>query len=80
MPEDEARALFEQWRAEAQAGAGVSYARCIDGEAVVHLPYGHALGPGHIYSEAGIREFKITRICEFHFDQWTAEPDEEEEP
>jgi hypothetical protein len=28
-----------------------------------------AEGPGHIYSEAGLKEYKNSGTCEFHFDQ-----------
>lgn len=35
---------------------------------VFWLPGPYALVPGHIYSEDGIREAGITRICEFCFD------------
>jgi hypothetical protein len=27
-----------------------------------------AQGPGHIYSEAGLREYKNSGACEYHFD------------
>lgn len=35
--------------------------------------------PGHIYSAAGLKEAGITYLCEFCFDQITAEPEDEEE-
>jgi hypothetical protein len=38
---------------------------------------GHRATPGQIYSEAGLREYKQSGACEFHFDQAFAEPDEE---
>jgi hypothetical protein len=38
----------------------------------------HAKGPGHIYSEAGLREYKNSGACEYHFDQAFAEPEEGE--
>lgn len=43
--------------------------RCIDGEYMVYLPYERALVPGHIYSEDGIREARISGSCEYHFDR-----------
>jgi hypothetical protein len=34
--------------------------------------------PGQVYSEAGVREVRITSMCEHCFDEITAEPDEED--
>lgn len=53
--------------------------RCIAGEAVFFYNYPYGLMPGHIYSHLGIKEFKISQSCEFHFDQWTLPDDEEGE-
>jgi hypothetical protein len=50
--------------------------RCVQKEAVFYLPYHKALLPGHIYSDAGLREFKISHCCEYHFDEWVKEEDE----
>jgi hypothetical protein len=49
--------------------------RCISGEKVVYYDFPFALMPGHIYSEAGVDEFKISRACEYHFDEWFKEDD-----
>lgn len=38
-----------------------------------------AKAPGHVYSDAGAREMKITHLCEWCFDLATAEPDEDGE-
>jgi hypothetical protein len=58
--------------------------RCyLGGEQVYYQPVSKydeqkANGPGHIYSEAGLREYKQSGTCEFHFDQaFFGEPDEE---
>lgn len=42
-------------------------------------PHDEALLEGHVYSDAGREEIKITGYCEFCFDLITMEPDEEEE-
>jgi hypothetical protein len=52
--------------------------RCLEGEPVFYYGGDHARDPGHIYSEAGSREFRISGLCEFHFDLFTAEPEDEE--
>jgi hypothetical protein len=46
---------------------------------IVFWPYGRALCPGHVYSEAGRREVAITYLCEWCFDEIAVEPDEDEE-
>jgi len=51
---------------------------CVAGEPVFYMDFKFGLIPGHIYSELGMEEFKISRSCEYHFDEWTREPDEEE--
>ena len=40
-------------------------------------PHDEALLEGHVYSDAGMEELKITGYCEFCFDLITKEPDEE---
>lgn len=47
--------------------------RCIAGEKVFYYDWPHGLIPGHIYSETGMDEFKISRSCEYHFDFWFKE-------
>ncbi len=34
---------------------------------------------GHIYSDLGVAEFGISRLCEYCFDLITMEPDEDED-
>ena len=46
---------------------------------VFFAPFHEALIEGHVYSNDGIAELRITGYCEFCFDRITAEPDEEEE-
>ena len=60
-------------RAEADEGYTI---RCIYGEKVFYQQAEQAWLEGHIYSHAGMDEFKISRCCEFHFDQMF--PEEEE--
>lgn len=52
--------------------------RCIMGEKVFFVEHIKALRPGHIYSSLGVKEYDITRMCEYHFDEATYDPDEEE--
>ena len=77
----------------AQPGSEDRFKRCIEGEPMLWFPYHRALVPGHIYSQAGLKEARISGCCEYHFDRmfepgWvdavTGEPglmpDEDEEP
>lgn len=41
------------------------------------VPYDYALLEGHVYSDAGMNERRITNYCEFCFDLVTAEPEDE---
>jgi len=81
--DDETQALIccteMSLRAEEAIEAGTLETKCIAGEAVFYYPYSHGLMPGHIYSELGIYEYRISRSCEYHFDEWTAEPEEDDE-
>jgi hypothetical protein len=43
--------------------------QCLLGEGVYYVEYYKALLPGHIYSQAGVKEFGISRMCEYHFDE-----------
>lgn len=77
--DEQEQALVEraaEMAAEAEANPA---GRCIEGEAVFWLAADHAVRPGHIYSEAGRAEFKISGSCEYHFDKWFAEPEEGDE-
>jgi hypothetical protein len=73
-PEDEALAQIERMRQDAETGG---FARCDHcKQPVVWFPYRRALTEGHIYSEAGRREFGMSRLCEFDFDRIMADPEE----
>lgn len=48
---------------------GTPYMRCIEGEIAVYAPAERALIPGHIATEPGLREMRISSCCEFHFDK-----------
>jgi predicted RNase H-like HicB family nuclease len=50
--------------------------KCIEGEKVFYYDWPRGLMPGHIYSETGMDEFRISRACEFHFDEWFKEEEE----
>jgi hypothetical protein len=52
--------------------------KCQEGEPIVYFDdMPPAKGPGHIYSEAGWREYNISGYCEFHFDAITQSIDDE---
>lgn len=51
------------------ASDGEYHAFCLHGEPVFFFEHSHALAPGHIYSAKGVDEFKISRFCEYHFDE-----------
>lgn len=53
--------------------------RCIFGEKPFYSEDDRARMPGHVYSEAGIREFAISSCCEFHFDKMFASGSEDED-
>lgn len=42
---------------------------CIFGEAMFFMAHSRALIPGHIYTELGMQEVKISGCCEYHFDK-----------
>lgn len=50
--------------------------RCLMGEKVFYVEYHKSLMPGHIYSSLGADEFRISRLCEFHFDEMAADDEE----
>lgn len=50
--------------------------RCVNGEKVFYVPTERAYAPGHIYSETGMDEYKISKCCEYHFDKWFSEDEE----
>lgn len=77
-PEEDDKARFHCQEMFDQAEADENYTnRCIAGEKVFYYPYPKALIPGHIYSHAGRDEFRISRCCEFHFDEWLKEPEDD---
>jgi hypothetical protein len=55
--------------------------RCYMGgeQVVIAMGFGPAEGPGHIYSEAGLREYRLSGACEYHFDQLAEEPPQAED-
>lgn len=66
---DHTNALEALRQLEAGA-ANADTKKCIKGEPMLWLPYERALIPGHIYSESGLSEAKISGCCEYHFDRW----------
>jgi len=55
--------------------------RCVMGEKVYYVAADKAYSPGHIYSRAGVDEFRISKCCEWHFDKWFIEDEDlDDEP
>lgn len=70
-PREAAVEEFETTQAEADA-LDTYVLRCvICGKKVTGPQWREAIGPGHIYSDAGRREFSRTGICEWCFDKAT---------
>lgn len=70
-PREDVLAEFTATQAEADALASYTL-RCVICQHKVTGPqYREAVGPGHIYSDAGRREFSMTGLCEWCFDQAT---------
>ena len=67
---DHMSAMAEQGMAD-----GTYLSKCIYGEAVYYVENDKGLKPGHIYSKDGMAEYKISRCCEFHFDEMFKEDD-----
>lgn len=75
LPKDraQAKALAEQMAAKSREGSK----RCFVGDhPMFYAPYDVPLVPGHIYSEAGLREAMISGTCEACFDGMFAEADD----
>ena len=49
---------------------------CLEGEKVFYAGYHKAVMPGHIYSPAGVKEYNISHLCEYHFDETAKQFDE----
>lgn len=79
-PEREAQALEACLDMALRAEEKEDYLkRCISGEKVFYFDHHKALIPGHIYSETGMDEFKISGACEYHFDTWFKEEEDDAE-
>lgn len=72
---DDVRQMAEQAEEVAERG---QTPRCINGEPVFYYEWDRSLVPGHIHSPNGIDEVRISKACEYHFDQWFG--GEEESP
>lgn len=67
--EEQAAEMAPKAHAAMEAGHN---GRCIlCGQGVFYIPHSEGVRKGHIYSEAGAREFRISSSCEFCFDQAT---------
>lgn len=62
---------------QAEAAIHTPEKKCYDGEVVFFVEWHKALIPGHIYSRAGLREYQISKHCEYHFDELTFDPEED---
>jgi hypothetical protein len=71
---DREHALALQSEANAQTAGG----KCVFCKnKVFWLPGDRAWAKGQIYSESGRREFGITRLCEYCFDETTVTPEDQ---
>lgn len=52
---------------------------CFEGEPVFYDEDTFPSVPGQIYSQLGLKEFGISGWCEYHFDVFFGDPEEEEE-
>lgn len=52
--------------------------RCVLGEKVYFSKDTKGRFPRHIYSSEGVAEFKISGMCEYHFDEATLPEDDDE--
>ena len=43
--------------------------RCLKGEPMLWLECDRAVVPGHVYSQHGLAEARISGYCEYHFDR-----------
>ncbi len=50
---------------------------CVNGHPIFYVEGQAGELPGHIYSEAGMREFRISRMCEWCFDDMCIEEDDD---
>lgn len=69
--------VMEQVKIMATQASSAQTMKCLHGEPVFYWPYTKGLVPGHIYSEAGIAEARISGCCEYHFDSMF--PDSEDD-
>ena len=68
-PEDlEVAEQLRRMKTEAEAQE-VPTKKCIHGEFMLYLPHDRSVLPGHIRSELGLREARISSCCESHFDR-----------
>lgn len=72
-----AQARYEEMIMHLVTGHAVSSKCMHGGESVLFFEADKAYGPGHIYSEAGVREFRISNCCEYHFDEMFQAEEEE---
>jgi hypothetical protein len=80
--EDEASmmALAVDLQARTDASArSRSFRCCFCNHAFFWLEHDHALVAGHVYSDAGREEVRITGVCEWCFDEVTKETEDPED-
>ena len=66
---EQEQVLVQRLGQMAEEASTLDTKRCIEGEPMLWLPHDRALVPGHVYSEAGLDEAKISGCCEYHFDR-----------
>jgi hypothetical protein len=66
---DERRVELIERLLEIAETENLPYSRCNSCKKYpVHVPYSYALCPGHVYSQEGMRDVFIIRMCEYCFD------------
>lgn len=74
--EDDIRARhIDVARRMAEEAKKADGSKCIQGEHAFFYEHWEGLVPGHIYSRLGMDEFRISQMCEYHFDICTKEPE-----
>ena len=66
---------------KAEGRSAAANGTCVIGGEPVFFAYASSAagGPGHIYSDAGEKEYKMSGCCEYHFDNMFSESDDEDD-
>jgi hypothetical protein len=70
--QEEEQAALDKCREYAEHDADMRPLCVIEREPVFFMEWERSLVPGHIRSAAGVSEYKISKCCEYHFDEMFA--------